>query len=796
MNEENTNIETPNVEADGGSDTEQKNIFTGTPVEYKMEPERDIAPERQAPSNIFRGAPQEIEPAKEIDYGPMYDLGSTSFVGQMPSTGKIVKEKPKVQYPNAPTIAEMPEFGTKAAHIAILSDDPDIIAKSIIKDVPNAQYRVDTGGYPYLQLPPKDGEETGQIYYIDRPGFNLLDFSKMFLRLPMSIPTQVGAAALSTQAPAAAPVFFGAAGAADAAARQAIVSHLSGENAFDLGDIAKEGFGSVGGYYVGKGLQALKGEIGKTIQGLGWGGNLVNQEAWDALPRGVRDRVKAFMANAEQRGGVKAGSELGDMLLDDPNFVGAAKAQIRKDTPASQQLASALMEREQSTPQRIEAIIQNALGPRQVSKEDIFNFIKAERIPIGKDLQDLLANAQKNNVQIDTKDIVRNLDEELINAKGRSAAIISHVKNLLKNPTAGETTYVMQGGYESMPFDTRPVGVANALYEINSLLKKGGKIGDYTLSPGDLRGSDVGRLLTDTSKKITNQLNVIPGYEAANAKYIANYNKAEAAKLGYEFGTTDSKVLKDFLKENGEKELLPYAQAAAREKMEEKLRTSPNDLRVIKKASAEGDYSRDNLSLLFGPKNVDTMANEVEKEATRRANNQSILKEYQATGEKTQAKLMGEAQPASEDLMQAKSYIQRALKFIPDVWKGRRGPEYEAGMSKLLSENRDYLETLLKSKNESDRVLAEKFLDQLPDRALASSIMGSAVSVGQAERRADGGRIAYKSGGRVKSARAVAEALMREIDLTRKQIGKKTEDILSMPDDAVATALKIARGNV
>lgn len=61
---------------------------------------------------------------------------------------------------------------------------------------------------------------------------------------------------------------------------------------------------------------------------------------------------------------------------------------------------------------------------------------------------------------------------------------------------------------------------------------------------------------------------------------------------------------------------------------------------------------------------------------------------------------------------------------------------------------------------------------------------------------AHGGRIAYKSGGRVKNARAVAVSLLREIDQTRKMIGKKTEDILSMPDDAVATALKIARGNV
>lgn len=69
-------------------------------------------------------------------------------------------------------------------------------------------------------------------------------------------------------------------------------------------------------------------------------------------------------------------------------------------------------------------------------------------------------------------------------------------------------------------------------------------------------------------------------------------------------------------------------------------------------------------------------------------------------------------------------------------------------------------------------------------------------SYGMPSANANGGRIAYKSGGRVKNARSVAQVLLREIDQTRKLIGKKTEDILSLPDDAVATALNIARGNV
>lgn len=108
-----------------------------------------------------------------------------------------------------------------------------------------------------------------------------------------------------------------------------------------------------------------------------------------------------------------------------------------------------------------------------------------------------------------------------------------------------------------------------------------------------------------------------------------------------------------------------------------------------------------------------------------------------------------------------------------------------------------------------DRPEARSFLQKMSTGLMRAAIAGERSKelsepaeppplqpLGMPSANAHGGRIAYKSGGRVKNARSVAEALMREIDQTRKLIGKKTEDILSMPDDAVATALKIARGNV
>lgn len=125
---------------------------------------------------------------------------------------------------------------------------------------------------------------------------------------------------------------------------------------------------------------------------------------------------------------------------------------------------------------------------------------------------------------------------------------------------------------------------------------------------------------------------------------------------------------------------------------------------------------------------------------------------------------------------------------------------------KLLTDpdgGRKLAELTLKNPN------ARSFIRKLDEVLLRGSLVGGKEAVmgeapepeplqplGMPSPNSHGGRIAYKSGGRVKNARSVAEALMREIDQTRKLIGKKTEDILSMPDDAVATALKIARGNV
>ena len=136
-------------------------------------------------------------------------------------------------------------------------------------------------------------------------------------------------------------------------------------------------------------------------------------------------------------------------------------------------------------------------------------------------------------------------------------------------------------------------------------------------------------------------------------------------------------------------------------------------------------------------------------------------------------------------------------KYAWEAARGRTGEPYWTGMADLLTKNRSELDAILQARGVSQKEAREKLIQQLQQGAASSGALTPNASYPFRDiQQADGGRVAYKSGGRVKNARAVAMSLLREIDQTRKMIGKKTEDILSMPDDAVATALNIARGNV
>lgn len=119
-------------------------------------------------------------------------------------------------------------------------------------------------------------------------------------------------------------------------------------------------------------------------------------------------------------------------------------------------------------------------------------------------------------------------------------------------------------------------------------------------------------------------------------------------------------------------------------------------------------------------------------------------------------------------------------------------PEDAARLGELISKNYDALSVLQKTNAYLDgakraAVLAAlksaKDFGQTPG---VDTLAPDQIPTGQA----NGGRIQRKAGGRIKNG---PEALSREVMQIRKELSHHTSNMLSMPDDAIVTALKIAK---
>jgi hypothetical protein len=374
------------------------------------------------------------------------------------------------------------------------------------------------------------------------------------------------------------------------------------------------------------------------------------------------------------------------------------------------------------------------------------------------------------------------------------------VRNMLMNPEREAQLMTGPGPTRSVIFETRPEAIDNARQAIAGMMKNGFAEGMTKVSPRELNKS---RILGDINTKLSDKLKEIPGVEKSFKTYETMYKQKEAVDFGYNFmGTANNPVspneVQRFLAKNPD--MRQFVEAGAKLRIDDMLGTSPNDLAAIKKAAkGEKDFSRQNLEIIFNDKDktkVSGIVDFAEKEANRKANADALLAESKRAREGTQASIMLETKTPSEDLTNRYVWAKKALEFAPNVVRGTRGSAYEAGMADLMTKSRKELDDILKAKGVANEQARAKLIDDLRRGAVGRSFVAPAATLDEAQQQANGGRTAYKSGGRVKNARSVAEALMREIDQTRKLIGKKTEDILSMPDDAVATALKIARGNV
>ena len=118
---------------------------------------------------------------------------------------------------------------------------------------------------------------------------------------------------------------------------------------------------------------------------------------------------------------------------------------------------------------------------------------------------------------------------------------------------------------------------------------------------------------------------------------------------------------------------------------------------------------------------------------------------------------------------------------------GQAGPEFTEAKSRILTTPSDQVEALrqgVEARQEAARNL---------NKAMAGVTVGGTAAYGPF-RQADGGRIERKSGGSVIDK--AADALVSETMRNQKLLANHTEQMLSMPDDAIVQALNVARSVV
>ncbi len=118
-------------------------------------------------------------------------------------------------------------------------------------------------------------------------------------------------------------------------------------------------------------------------------------------------------------------------------------------------------------------------------------------------------------------------------------------------------------------------------------------------------------------------------------------------------------------------------------------------------------------------------------------------------------------------------------------------PEDARKFSKLLADNYDAVSVTRKLGDYMHSATQKGILAYIDGQREASGITGTSTpGLSMMAPMNTGGRVARKSGGRIKS-----NPISAEVRRVRALLSEKTASMLSIPDDAIATALHIAKGN-
>lgn len=551
----------------------------------------------------------------------------------------------KVEYPNLNTIAELPVPGAldpswknsswgnilAAKFGPTFTSDPEAAREILFKNLPGAEKAADIYGNHAINY-------QGKSYYIDKPGFNARDLSRIFN--PISAAAMLAAVPTAgASIPAAAALGGGISGLTSVAEDAAAKAAGSGKDINWLNAAKAAGFGFAAPVVQAGTAGAIT--AGRNITGFGNNVTTLNPNARDLIlgslkregttPQNIQNLHPDFTLAEANRG-----------LLAD------TQGAVRQNPGGMSPLVETMKTRNEATNQALRRDVNTILGPEGLDQKTLSAALREE----GKAILDpIYQGLWKNAKPVDSKSVVSRIDDLLAKTEPSTAEgrLLSDLRSKLVAQPAqpgapaqriprelpNGTIYETKPATASTPeqYVSDPQILHSIKYDLGQALKFGSpQLGIVANSVKNGAGKTVYGELSDLLK------NKVPGYADATNKAEEFVNRVQGVKQGYELfrggeNATHPNVFNDIVNEGS----FPDIRAGARARISNALGTRENDLAALKNIlQGSGDFNRQNLERLYGKETVDRLANEVSARSQMRTNYGKI-----AAGSETATNLLG-----------------------------------------------------------------------------------------------------------------------------------------------------------
>jgi len=474
------------------------------------------------------------------------------------------------------------------------------------------------------------------------------------------------------------------------------------------------------------------------------------------------------------------------MLLDDPRLEERAIHVVSSDTPGGREIVHAIEQREAGRGVRIAHDVDNSFGRLTANERQAFENFTKQRQGYSTELNRVFSNSPS----VDATPTLNRLDQLIASTPEASPqrATLTGIRNQLH--------ITNQDGTKSLVSDARVLN--DVLGNIDRIVKYGDpNIANIANASATSQSQHSFRQIRG---ELSNLLKTnVPGYADVMDNYAGNYAAIDAFGDGLNlFSRTGPNAIHP----NQAAALLadPETSAAfrlgARNAIENRLRTSPNDLKALASMPAgEGDFIRENLVNIFGQDNIDRILRTAAREGSYQQTARKILAAAESgmRGGAAQEALSLRT-PTSIDLSSIAfparqipaGLLQQGANSVLNRIRGSNSPEYYQGMARLLTSGGPEADEYL-------RGLERSLAFNRQNRSAAPFISSAAGSVRPFEGVEEEDRPTRASGGRITSHhRAKAQALINAADRAKKAHNGNTKPILDMPDETVAKALSLA----